>query len=78
MLKLGICVGYTLGARLGIIDGDHVGVHVGLVGFKDTDGEAVVGIVVGGDDTVGTIDGLYDGKKDGLIEGWNDGTLVGI
>ena len=57
------------GATLGIIDGDHVGVHVGLVGFNDIDGEAVVGITDGGDDIVGTVDGLYDGKNDGLTEG---------
>ena len=57
--------GSTLGATLGIIDGDHVGITVGLEGFNDIDGETVVGITDGGDDIVGTIDGLYDREYEG-------------
>ena len=58
-------MGYTLGNALGIIDGEYVGLHVGLVGSNEYDGEAVVGTTDGGDDTVGEIDGKCDGENVG-------------
>ena len=59
-------MGLRLGNRVGDAEGTNVGYQVGMVGFNEYDGDAVVGTTDGADDTVGDIDGISDGADVGV------------